>query len=82
MTSPPYGSTFYMLFYSEAYHIYNTSVTGFISMLVHELWSVLEGGAHDYRITAPRSHPLDPMDRASHKVCIMHQTPDGTRFII
>ena len=43
--------------------------TGFISMLVTELWGILEGGACDHRIVAPRAHPLDPMDRASHKVC-------------
>ena len=41
---------------------------GFISMLVKELWGILEGGGYDYRITAPRAHSLDPMDRASHKV--------------
>ena len=37
-------------------------------MLVQELWGVLEGGACDHRIIAPRAHPLDPMDRTSHKV--------------
>ncbi len=37
-------------------------------MLVQELWALLDEGDDDYRLTAPRAHPLDPMDRASHKV--------------
>ena len=37
-------------------------------MLVKELWGILDGGTGDYRLTAPRAHPLDSMDRASHKV--------------
>jgi len=39
-------------------------------MLMEKLWCVLEGqaDADDYRITAPRAHPLDILDRASHKV--------------
>ena len=41
---------------------------GFIRMLVEELWQLLDGGEGDYRLTAPRTHPLDPMDRTSHKV--------------
>ena len=38
-------------------------------MLIEKLWCVLEGQADtdDHRITAPRAHPLDPLDRASHK---------------
>ncbi|XP_064387617.1 protein broad-minded-like isoform X2 [Halichondria panicea] len=43
---------------------------GFISMLVQELWTLLDEGDDDYRLTAPRAHPLDPMDRASHKAII------------
>ncbi len=45
-------------------------VLGFIGMLVEKLWCVLEGqpDADDYKMTAPRSHPLDPLDRAAHKV--------------
>ena len=41
---------------------------GFIKMLIGELWQLLDGGEGDYRLTAPRTHPLDPMDRTSHKV--------------
>ena len=37
-------------------------------MLVGELWELLDGGEGDYRLTAPRSHPLDPIDRTFHKV--------------
>lgn len=37
-------------------------------MLVGDLWTLLDGGEGDYRLIAPRTHPLDPMDRASHKV--------------
>ena len=37
-------------------------------MLVGDLWTLLDGGDGDYHLTAPRAHPLDPMDRASHKV--------------
>ena len=37
-------------------------------MLVNELWLLLDGGEDDHRLMAPRTHPLDPMDRTSHKV--------------
>ena len=40
-------------------------------MLVRELWQLLDGGEDDHRLTAPRAHPLDPMDRASHKVIVV-----------
>ena len=43
-------------------------IIGFVKMLVEELWQLLDGGEGDYRLTAPRTHPLDPMDRTSHKV--------------
>lgn len=45
------------------------SVAGFVEMLIGDLWTLLDGGEGDYRLIAPRTHPLDPMDRASHKVC-------------
>ena len=38
-------------------------------MLVGELSAVLEGGGEkDHRLIAPPAHPLDPMERATHKV--------------
>ena len=57
----------------NSYGLLNKCIAvGFIMMLVKELWGILEGGAGDYRLTAPRAHPLDPMDRASHKVQRLH----------
>ncbi|XP_061479706.1 protein broad-minded isoform X2 [Rhineura floridana] len=41
--------------------------SGFIKALVTELWSVLECGRDDVRVTHPRSTPVDPIDRSCQK---------------
>lgn len=41
---------------------------GFVSTLVRDLWTLVDGEESDYRLTAPRTHPLDPIDRTTHKV--------------
>ena len=55
---------------STAAGICELIVSGFIGTLVRDLWTLLDGGEDDYRLTAPRTHPLDPMDRTAHKVCL------------
>ncbi|XP_048656359.1 protein broad-minded [Marmota marmota marmota] len=41
--------------------------SGFISALITELWSTLECGRDDVRVTHPRSTPVDPIDRSCQK---------------
>ncbi|KAM4816878.1 protein broad-minded [Urocitellus parryii] len=41
--------------------------SGFISALITELWSTLECGSDDVRVTHPRSTPVDPIDRSCQK---------------
>ncbi|KAM5263289.1 protein broad-minded isoform 2-T2 [Ctenodactylus gundi] len=41
--------------------------SGFINALVTELWSSLECGRDDVRVTHPRSTPVDPIDRSCQK---------------
>ncbi|XP_068609884.1 protein broad-minded [Brachionichthys hirsutus] len=41
--------------------------SGFISVLVIELWSVLECGSEDARVVRPRTTPMDPIDRSCLK---------------
>uniref|UniRef100_A0A8D0BTL6 TBC1 domain family member 32 n=1 Tax=Salvator merianae TaxID=96440 RepID=A0A8D0BTL6_SALMN len=41
--------------------------SGFIKALITELWSVLECGRDDVRVTHPRSIPVDPIDRSCQK---------------
>eukprot|EP00118_Oscarella_pearsei_P019053 m.199524 g.199524 ORF g.199524 m.199524 type:complete len:1322 (+) comp39573_c1_seq7:174-4139(+) len=44
--------------------------SGFVSLLVHDLWAVLEGVDADDRMTSARYDPMDPMHRASHKALV------------
>ena len=37
-------------------------------MLVREVWQLADEGEDERRLIAPRTHPLDPMDRTTHKV--------------
>ncbi|XP_013372110.1 PREDICTED: protein broad-minded isoform X2 [Chinchilla lanigera] len=41
--------------------------SGFVSALVAGLWSSLECGGDDVRVTHPRSTPVDPIDRSCQK---------------
>ncbi|XP_044532812.1 protein broad-minded isoform X2 [Gracilinanus agilis] len=41
--------------------------SGFISALITELWTILECGRDDVRVTQPRSTPMDPIDRSCQK---------------
>ncbi|XP_011241494.1 protein broad-minded isoform X2 [Mus musculus] len=41
--------------------------SGFISALITELWSNLECGRDDVRLTHPRATPVDPIDRSCQK---------------
>ncbi|NXA47081.1 BROMI protein, partial [Nothocercus julius] len=41
--------------------------SGFIKALVSEVWSLLECGKDDVRITQPRSFPVDPIDQSCQK---------------
>ncbi|KGL74378.1 Protein broad-minded, partial [Tinamus guttatus] len=41
--------------------------SGFIKALVTEVWSLLECGKDDARITQPRSFPVDPIDQSCQK---------------
>ncbi|XP_008834019.3 protein broad-minded, partial [Nannospalax galili] len=41
--------------------------SGFINALITELWSNLECGRDDIRVTHPRSTPVDPIDRSCQK---------------
>ncbi|XP_058525155.1 protein broad-minded [Ochotona princeps] len=41
--------------------------SGFINALITELWSNLECGRDDIRLTHPRSTPVDPIDRSCQK---------------
>ncbi|XP_076773149.1 protein broad-minded isoform X3 [Arvicanthis niloticus] len=41
--------------------------SGFISALITELWSNLECGRDDIRLTHPRATPVDPIDRSCQK---------------
>ncbi|KAJ7399072.1 hypothetical protein BTVI_118578 [Pitangus sulphuratus] len=41
--------------------------SGFIKALVTELWSLLECGKDDVRITQPKSTPVDPIDQSCQK---------------
>ncbi|KAM9000898.1 protein broad-minded isoform X4 [Sarcophilus harrisii] len=41
--------------------------SGFINALVTELWSMLECGRDDVRVTYPRSTPVDPIDQSCQK---------------
>ncbi|GAB1295116.1 Protein broad-minded [Apodemus speciosus] len=41
--------------------------SGFISTLITELWSNLECGRDDVRLTHPRATPVDPIDRSCQK---------------
>nr|XP_006981329.1 protein broad-minded isoform X2 [Peromyscus maniculatus bairdii] len=41
--------------------------SGFISALITELWSNLECGRDDVRVTHPRATPVDPIDRSCQK---------------
>ncbi|NWJ10819.1 BROMI protein, partial [Crypturellus undulatus] len=41
--------------------------SGFIKALVTEVWSLLECGKDDVRITQPRSFPVDPIDQSCQK---------------
>ncbi|XP_027972869.1 protein broad-minded isoform X2 [Eumetopias jubatus] len=41
--------------------------SGFINGLITELWSNLECGRDDVRVTHPRSTPVDPIDRSCQK---------------
>ncbi|KAL2792495.1 protein broad-minded isoform 1 [Daubentonia madagascariensis] len=41
--------------------------SGFINALITELWSNLEYGRDDVRVTHPRSTPVDPIDRSCQK---------------
>ncbi|XP_064505724.1 protein broad-minded isoform X3 [Pseudopipra pipra] len=41
--------------------------SGFIKALVTELWSLLECGKDDLRITQPKSAPVDPIDQSCQK---------------
>uniref|UniRef100_A0A8B9ZDH3 Protein broad-minded n=1 Tax=Buteo japonicus TaxID=224669 RepID=A0A8B9ZDH3_9AVES len=43
-------------------------VLGFIKALVTELWTLLECGKDDLRITQPKSTPVDPIDQNCQKV--------------
>lgn len=42
--------------------------SGFIKVLVTELWALLECGKDDLRITQPKSTPVDPIDQSCQKV--------------
>lgn len=44
------------------------NVLGFIKALVTELWTLLECGKDDVRITQPKSTPVDPIDQSCQKV--------------
>ena len=39
-----------------------------MAMLLSELWLLLDKGEEEFRLTAPRAHPLDPADHCMHKV--------------
>ncbi|XP_065832871.1 protein broad-minded-like isoform X2 [Oscarella lobularis] len=41
--------------------------SGFVSLLVHDLWAVLEGVDADDRMTSARYDPMDSLHRLSHK---------------
>ncbi|XP_010074288.1 PREDICTED: protein broad-minded-like, partial [Pterocles gutturalis] len=41
--------------------------SGFIKALVTELWALLECGKDDFRITQPKSTPVDPIDQSCKK---------------
>ncbi|KAM6186740.1 protein broad-minded isoform 2-T2 [Rhynchocyon petersi] len=41
--------------------------SGFINALITELWTNLECGRDDVRVTHPRSTPVDPIDRSCQK---------------
>ncbi|XP_075410730.1 protein broad-minded isoform X2 [Tenrec ecaudatus] len=41
--------------------------SGFINALITELWTNLECGRDDVRVTQPRSTPVDPIDRSCQK---------------
>ncbi|XP_060046514.1 protein broad-minded isoform X2 [Erinaceus europaeus] len=41
--------------------------SGFINALITELWTTLECGRDDVRITHPKSTPVDPIDRSCQK---------------
>ncbi|NWX90911.1 BROMI protein, partial [Nothoprocta pentlandii] len=41
--------------------------SGFIKALVTEVWSLLECGKDDVRITQPKSFPVDPIDQSCQK---------------
>ena len=42
-------------------------MVGFVSEFVSDLWSLLEEG-DDYHLVLSSSDPLDPSNRAAHKV--------------
>lgn len=58
------------------YDISNIFSLGFISAVITELWSNLECGRDDVRVTHPRATPVDPIDQSCQKVrrcaTIMH----------
>jgi len=44
------------------------SAAGYVRSIVREVWVNLENATDEIRMTAPRPHPLNPIDRAVHKV--------------
>ena len=41
---------------------------GYVTILINDIWTLLDGGEDDLRLTTPRPHPFDPADRTMHKV--------------
>ena len=41
---------------------------GYVTILINDIWTLLDGGLDDIRLTTPRLHPFDPADRTMHKV--------------
>jgi hypothetical protein len=44
--------------------------TGFLCLLVHDLWMVTEGLDFDDRLASARHDPMDPIHRAGHKALV------------
>ncbi|XP_062502154.1 protein broad-minded-like isoform X2 [Corticium candelabrum] len=44
--------------------------TGFLCLLVHDLWMVTEGSDFDDRLASARHDPMDPIHRAGHKALV------------
>ena len=43
-------------------------IAGYIKALITELWSTIECGKTDITLFTPKSWPVDPIDKSSHKV--------------